>query len=349
MSNVVVPVEGLRKYCTAVFAKSLPESEAAVIADNLIDSDLLGVESHGVSRVPGYLKRMEQGLIERSTKITLISETPTTAMYDAGNGWGQVAGVKAMETAIEKAKAYGTAFVGVNNSNHFGTCSFYTRMAAAEGCIGIAMTNSSAMMVPFGALEASLGTNPLSIAVPAGKGKDPVVLDMATSHVARGKIIVAKTKGVQIPEGWAVTKDGEPTTDPIAALEGFLLPMGSKGSGLAIMVDILSGVLTGSLFGKRVPRMYEDPEPQNIGHFFGVIRVDAFMKLEEFEQRIQEKIDETVNSKPAKGFDRVYMPGEIETLKMKKQLAEGIALSPAIFRELEQTGKQYGVDVQSFI
>jgi LDH2 family malate/lactate/ureidoglycolate dehydrogenase len=194
-----------------------------------------------------------------------------------------------------------------------------------------------------------LGTNPLSIAVPAGKGMDPVVLDMATSNAARGKIIVAKTKGDTIPEGWAVTKDGEPTTDPVAALEGLLLPMGSKGSGLAIMVDILSGVLTGAWFGKRVPRMYEDPEPQRIGHFFGVIKVDAFMDAEEFGRRIQEKVDETVNSKPAKGFDRVYMPGEIETLKMKKQLAEGIALSPAIFRDLEQTGKQYGVDIQAYL
>jgi LDH2 family malate/lactate/ureidoglycolate dehydrogenase len=349
MSYVTVQVDGLKNYVTAVFAKSLPEQEAAIIADNLVDADLLGVESHGVSRVPGYLKRMEQGLIKRSTNISLISETPTTAMYNAGNGWGQVAGVKAMESAIEKAKTYGTAFVGVNNSNHFGTCSYYARMAAAEGCIGIIMTNTSAMMVPFGGLEPSLGTNPIAFGIPTGKGKDPVVLDMATSHVARGKILVAKTKGIEIPEGWAITKDGEPTTDPIAALEGFLLPMGSKGSGLAIMVDILSGVLTGALFGKRVPRMYEDAEPQNIGHFFGVIRVDAFIKLEEFEQRMQEKIDETVNSKPAKGFDRVYMPGEIEMMKMKKQLAEGIALSPAIFRELEQTGHQYGVDIKSYL
>ncbi|PZE21052.1 Ldh family oxidoreductase [Paenibacillus xerothermodurans] len=349
MSDIIVQVDQLRQFCTDVFAKSLPQREAAIIADNLVDADLLGVESHGVSRVPGYLKRMEQGLIERSTNISLISETPTTAMYDAGNGWGQVVAVKAMQAAIDKAKAYGTAFVGVNNSNHFGTCSYYTRMAAAEGCIGIAMTNSSAMMVPFGSLAPSLGTNPLSFAIPTGAGQDPVVLDMATSNVARGKIIVAKTKGNQIPEGWAVTKDGEPTTDPIAALEGFLLPMGSKGSGLAIMVDVLSGVLTGALFGKRVPRMYEDPEPQNIGHFFGVIRVDAFMPLDEFYRRMQEKIDETVKSQPAKGFNRVYMPGEIESLKMKKQLAEGIALSPAIFRELEQTGRKYGVDIQSYM
>lgn len=349
MSKVTVQVDALRNFCTAVFAKSLPEQEAAIIADNLVDADLLGVESHGVSRVPGYLKRMEQGLIERSTNIKILSETPTTAMYDAGNGWGQVVSVQAMKATIEKAKTYGTAFVGVNNSNHFGTCSYYTRMAAEEGCIGIAMTNSSAMMVPFGSNEPSLGTNPLSIAVPAGKGKDPVVLDMATSNVARGKIIVAKTKGESIPEGWAVTKDGEPTTDPIAALEGFLLPMGSKGSGLAIMVDILSGVLTGALFGKRVPRMYEDPEPQRIGHFFGAIKIDAFMDLEEFGQRMQEKIEETVHSKPAKGFDRVYMPGEIETLKMKKQWIEGIVLSEAIFRELEQTGRHYGVNIQDYM
>lgn len=348
MTEMLVNHEKLNDFCRAVLAQSLPGDEAKMVADNLIDAELLGVRSHGVSRLPDYLKRMEDGLVERQTKLTQTNETATTILYNAANGWGQVAGTQAMNDAIEKALDYGTGFAGVSDSNHFGTASYYARIAAKRGCIGIVMTNASAMMVPFGSKEPSLGTNPISIAVPTGEGKEPVLLDMATSNVARGKILLAKKKGQSIPEGWAITKDGKQTTDPIEALEGFVLPLGPKGSGLAIMVDILSGVLTGALFGKKIPRMYEDNEPQLIGHFFGAISVEAFMDASLFYQRIQEKVDETVNSAPAEGFDRVYMPGEIELDRKKQQENQGITLSEEIYKELTQAGVQYGVDINQY-
>ncbi|MDB5085768.1 MAG: malate dehydrogenase, partial [Bacilli bacterium] len=272
------------------------------------------------------------------------------ALFDAANGWGQPVSVKAMNTAIDKALQCGTAFVGVRNSNHFGTASYYTKMAASRGCIGIAMTNASAVMVPFGAMEASLGTNPISIAVPTSNPNRPVMLDMATSNVARGKIILANKNGTSIPDDWAITIDGEPTTDPVKALEGFVLPFGgAKGSGLAIIVDILTGVLTGSLFGKDVPRMYEDNAPQQIGHFFGAINIEAFMDKAEFLDRMQERIKQTVESKPVKGFSRVYMPGEIELSRKEKQEKEGVSISVEVFQELTKTGAKYGVEMEDFI
>jgi LDH2 family malate/lactate/ureidoglycolate dehydrogenase len=349
MTKVNVHAEELREFCSAVLNKCIPNREADIVAHSLVDADLCGVGSHGVSRLTDYLKRLEAGLVKRETNITLIRETTTTALLDADNGWGQVASVQAMDTAITKALEHGTGFVGVRNSNHNGTAAYYTRIAAERGCIGIATTNTSALMVPFGAMEPSLGTNPISISVPAGPGKDPVVLDMATSNVARGKIILASKKGESIPEGWAITKDGEPTTDPIKALQGYILPMGPKGSGLAIIVDILSGVLTGALFGKQIPRMYDDPEPQQIGHFFGAISVEAFMDMPFFSQRMKEKVDETVNSTPMKGFDRVYMPGEIELEKKRQQESNGIQLPIEIYKELERTGLQYGVEIERIL
>ncbi|MDQ0338105.1 LDH2 family malate/lactate/ureidoglycolate dehydrogenase [Caldalkalibacillus uzonensis] len=349
MGDIIVPASQLIRFTSQVLGQSLPEDEAEIIAETLVDADLLGVESHGVSRLAGYLKRMEDGLIERKTRLTLVRETPTTALFDAANGWGQVAAVKALETAIEKALQYGTGFVGVKNSNHFGTASYFTRMATEKDCIGLAMTNASAIMVPFGSKEPSLGTNPISIAVPTGEGRNPVVLDMATSQVARGKIILAKKKGETIPAHWAITVNGEPTTDPVKALEGFVLPLGPKGSGLAIMIDILSGVLTGALFGKQIPKMYGDQSSQQLGHFFGVIHIEAFMDKTLFYQRMQEKVQETVNSAPMEGFDRVYMPGEIELSRKKVRLEKGIPLPKEIYLELKETGSRYGVDIEKFI
>ncbi|MFD1849567.1 Ldh family oxidoreductase [Oceanobacillus bengalensis] len=349
MSEVKIPKDDLQQYCEAILGKSLPEDEAKIVAETLVDADLRGVTSHGVQRVAGYLKRLEEELIERSTNVQVVNDTYATALLDANNGWGQVAAKKAMELAIEKAEAFGTAFVGVRNSNHFGTASYYTRMAAEKGYIGISMTNASPMMVPFGAKEPSLGTNPISISIPAGEGVDTIVLDMSTSNVARGKIMVAKKNGESIPRNWAITKDGKQTTNPDEAWEGYVLPMGPKGSGLAIIIDILSGVLTGSLFGKRIPRQYDDPYPQRLGHFFGAINIASFGDPDVFYQSIKEKIEETVSSEPSEGFERVLMPGELELMKTKSREENGIPISKEIFNELIETGLKYDVDINQYL
>lgn len=343
--GVKVSAKALKRFCQEVLEKNaIPASEAVVIADSLVDANLIGVDSHGVTRLADYLQRLEKGVIENRTKMEIVKETETTALYDANNGWGQFAGKMAMQHAIDKAKKYGCAVVGVKNSNHFGTSSYYTRMAAEENCIGMAMSNASPLMVSWGAKEPTLGTNPLSIAVPANK--HPVILDMATSNVARGKINLAVKNGQDIPLGWAITKEGEETTNAEEALKGYLLPLGPKGSGLAMMIDIMTGVMTGSLFGKDVPRMYDDPAPQQLGHLFIVVNIESFMDIETFKQRMDVRIEQTLNSPPAKGFNKVYMPGDIEHMQREKNLKEGLPLSQAIYAELKSLGEKFNVDFE---
>lgn len=343
-----VSVDGLKNFCTEVLKKnSIPEAEAEVIADSLVDANVIGVDSHGVTRLADYLKRLDDGIINRRTIMERIRENETIALFDANNGWGQYAGKIAMFEAIKKAKRYGISAVGVMNSNHFGTASYFTKMAAEEDCIGIAMCNTTPIMVAWGSSEPTLGTNPLSIAVPTNKY--PVVLDMATSNAARGKINLAAKKGEEIPLGWAITKDGKNTTNAVEALEGFLLPLGPKGSGLAMMIDILSGVLTGALFGRDIPRMYDDKEPQRLGHLFIAIHVESFMDMETFKQRMESRIEQTLTSKPAEGFEKVYMPGDIEQLNAEKHMLTGLTLPRAIYEELKELGNQFGVAIEEIV
>ncbi|MFA9556715.1 Ldh family oxidoreductase [Evansella sp. AB-rgal1] len=341
-----IQAEELKEFSFEILKKVVPEEEATIIADTLLDAELTGVVSHGVSRLHDYIKRFDKGLIEGKTKLDKINETLTSSLYDANNGWGQVASVFAVEEAVKKAQEYGTGFVGISNSNHNGTSAYYTKLIAEKGLIGIAMTNASPLMVPFGAAEPSLGTNPLSIAIPNKDGEAPVVLDMATSNVARGKIILANKNNEAIPEGWAITKEGKPTTYAAEALEGYILPMGAKGSGLAIMVDILSGVLTGSLFGKSIPKMYGDDKPQRVGHLIGAISLDGFVRKEMFFDNLHARIKETVESKPMEGHAQVYMPGDLERQKAEYHLQHGISLSEEVSKELEELSVRFSVPFQ---
>ncbi|NEU32355.1 Ldh family oxidoreductase [bacterium LRH843] len=343
--TIKVQVQRLKDYCEQILIKAnLRQEEAQAVADNLVDANVMGVDSHGVTRLADYLSRLEEGIIESETNLVVEKETTTTALFNANNGWGQYASRKAMEMAIEKAKMHGCAIVGVKNSNHYGTASYYTRMAAEAGCLGIAMSNASPLMVSWGAKSPTLGTNPLSIAVPTNQ--HPAILDMATSTVARGKINLAAKNGKDIPEGWAINEEGEPTTDAQEALKGFLLPFGAKGSGLAMMIDIMTGVMTGALFGESIPRMYDDPQPQQLGHLFIIFDIGAFMDINEFKDRMDDRIKQTIESPPSKGFDQVFMPGDIEQSIRSKRLQEGIPLSSAIYKELQQLGEKYGVKME---
>ncbi|MET1087982.1 MAG: Ldh family oxidoreductase [Arthrobacter sp.] len=340
-----VDAGALTSFCTDVFtAAGVPFDEASVIAASLVDANLIGLDSHGVSRVADYLGRLDQNLVNPKTELTVVSETAGTALLDANNGWGQVASQKAVEIAIDKARTVGTAWVGVTNSNHNGTASYWTRKIAEAGMIGISGTNSSPVMAPFGGKDASLGTNPISIAVPTKDGPS-VVLDMATSAQARGKIIVAAKNGEAIPLGWALDARGQPTTDAKEALNGTLLPMaGPKGSGLAIMVDILAGVLNGASFGADMPRMYGDSAPQLLGHFFIALDISAMTPLSEFLNRMATREDQTRNGAPATGYESVLMPGDLEARKRKDNLRTGLLLSRSIFDELVATARSRGIE-----
>jgi LDH2 family malate/lactate/ureidoglycolate dehydrogenase len=336
--------KALRDFCAEVLrAAGVPENDARIVASSLVDADLSGMKSHGVTRLNDYLQRMEQGLMTPATKLDVVRETPSTALLDANDGWGQVASEKAVELVVEKAREVGSAWVGVRNSNHNGTAGYWTMKVAREGMVGICAMNTSPVMAAHGSKRPTLGTNPLSIAVPSSSGR-PVVLDMATSNQARGKIILAAKNNDPIPEGWAITSEGLPTTDAKEALKGSVLPLGGpKGSGLAIMLDILTGVLTGAEFGAKMPRMYDDPQPQRVGHMFSAISIEAFVPMSEFLSRMDEKEQETREGPPAPGFERVSIPGDGTHERMAMHRESGIPLSHEVYADLLAAAERYGV------
>ena len=249
-----------------------------------------------------------------------------------------------MRLCVEKARRTGSAVAGIRNSTHFGMAGYYSEIAAREGMIGITTTNSSPRMAPWGSRDALLGTNPLAIAVP-GPDNGSVVLDMATSVAALGKIMLAAADGTPIPEGWALDADGRPTTDASAALKGTVLSFGGpKGSGLAFMLDVLSGVLTGGSFGSKVRSLYRDmSNPERCGHFLFAIDVEAFMPISDFRAHINRYAAEFKRCRPVPGVSEVYLPGEIESRRERAAQAESLLLAPKTYEELLRVAQETGV------
>lgn len=337
--------ENLEKYITDLFHNAgATEEGAAVVAEILTKAELRGITSHGVSRIPNYMERVERKLVDPDPEITVTKETPTTAHVDGGYGLGQIVAQKAMELAIEKAKATGIGIVSVNKSHHFGIAAHYAEMAAKENMIGFATSNVTALMAPPGGASKAIGNNPLAYAFPAGKHL-PVIFDMACSAVAQGKLIVADMNHKPIPEGWAVDINGVPTTDPAEGLKGFLLPAaGPKGYGLAVSMEILAGVLSGAAVAKNLPSIRNDMvNKQNCGHLFVAIDIDAIDDVEAFKERMDKFIDEMKEGKKATGSNEIFMPGEIE---LKKEIAareNGIDIPDGTFGVLQQIGEKYNV------
>ncbi len=328
MSGVTIDRDRLSGFVASVFAKAgVPGDEANLIAESLTEADLTGVESHGVSRVPIYLKRVEMGIVNAAARLEVIADLPGALVLDGCNSMGIVTGSRAMDMAVEKAKTSGAVFVTVKNSNHFGIAAFFTQRALANDMIGYAASNAPSTMAPWGGIKPYMGTNPFSIAFPAGKEK-PVVMDMATSVVAQGKIILADKEGKTIPFGWAIAKDGSPTDDPKAALEGTVLPFGgAKGYSISLMIDVLSGMLSGAAFGPYLCNMWNNFEnPQNVGHCFMALDVKKFLPLDEFKQKMDTMIRDIKQSPRAKGVDEIFLPGELERRMREKRIAEGIPL-----------------------
>jgi LDH2 family malate/lactate/ureidoglycolate dehydrogenase len=274
-----------------------------------------------------------------------VREAPAFLQVDGGNGSGAWIARQIMQRCIDRARDTGACFATVFNGNHFGIAATYTEMAAREGMIGIAMSNAPASMVPTGGRQRLLGANPLSIAVPAGD-RPPLILDMATSTVAQGKIILAAKEGkTEIPAGWAVDSDGNPTTDPHQALQGAMLPFGgAKGYGIALIIDILVAVLSGALTSTHINNFWKDFEhPQNLGFFLGAWNIASVMPLPEFGQRMEALIAEIKACPPAPGHTEVFYPGEIEHRREAQSRREGIALGPAVADDLKKLGAEYDV------
>jgi LDH2 family malate/lactate/ureidoglycolate dehydrogenase len=310
------------------------DEEAALVAEILVLADMRGTDTHGVHLLTLLPDRVAAGMLQIPTKLKVLKEGETTALLDGANGLGQFAVHRAMEMNIQKAKKFGLGCTLVQNTNNIGSLIYYTLMAAQEGMAGIVMCNAAAAMSPWGGTEAFFGTNPISFAAPGGT-EGPVALDMSSSVVARGKIRLAERKKEPIPLGWAYDETGTETTDPTAAMKGTLVPIGGpKGFGLALMVDILAGLLSGSKYGKDIKTFHQLVGPTGVGVFSLAIDIERFMPLKQFNQLIQAYLVTIKGSKKGKGVSRIYIPGERKFEKEKQSLKDGIEVSDALAKNL---------------
>jgi len=337
-----IPLKRLRNFFVeAVSAVGVGKENAKIIAESLIVAEMRGIKSHGAIRLSSYMRRIESGVMDPKATGNFLKDEGATALLDAENGFGQIAGYRAMHHAIQKARFYGIGLVGVRNSNHFGIASYYSMMAANENMLGIVMTNSSPAMNPFGTSSPLLGTNPISLAVPAEKEK-PIVLDMSTSLVARGKIRFAALTGKQIPLGWATDSNGNPTTDANEAIKGSLEPIGgAKGSGLSLIVDIFCGILTNSCLTGDVKTIADVSGQAHTGHVFGAVNISSFISSDMFKQNIDAVI-KRIKALPSKGQE-VFLPGEIEFNLTAEREKEGIPLDYAVIEELDGLADRYNI------
>ena len=331
-------------------------ADAALAARVLVSADVRGIDSHGVARLTGYVRLWEAKRINTNPAIKVIYETPSTAVVDGDKGLGLVVAPFAMQVAIDKAKNAGTGWVSVRNSNHFGIAGYHAMMALEHDMTGIAMTNASALVAPTFSIERMLGTNPIAVAIPAGK-QPPFVADFATTTAANGKLEMLQRKEEAAPLGWVQDKMGAASTDANELKKGgSLLPLGSdrehgshKGYALGSIVDIFSGLLSGASYGPWAPPFPAYvPMPDNmpgagLGHFFGAMRIDAFRPAEEFKQHMDNWITRFRNATPAPGHDSVLIPGDPERVLEIKRRKDGIPLVDSVIAELETTGNRFGV------
>lgn len=339
---------------SAVGFKRKAAKEAAGV---MIQADLRGIDSHGIARLPGYIRQIGEGKIKVDATPEIVHETPSTALMDAKSSLGMLAARKAMRYAIEKSSKAGSGWVGIQNSTHFGIAAAHARLALQKDMAGVVMTNASPLVAPRGSSEALLGTNPVCFAFPAGEEK-PFIGDMATSVVANGKLEMASRNGDQIPGGWVQDKTGRLSGDPgILKSGGTLLPLGSefersshKGYVLGSIVDILSGVLTGANFGPWVPPFVTflkdsaNPVGKGIGHFVGAWRIDAFRPAAEFKKDMDRWIRRFKQARTTGNVDEVLIPGEPENREEEKRKKHGIPLNEKVYQEVLRVSKKFEID-----
>jgi LDH2 family malate/lactate/ureidoglycolate dehydrogenase len=330
--------------------------DAETATNTLLSADLRGVDSHGISRLTGYVRLCEAGRIEPRNSPAVIHETPSTGVVDGNAGLGLVVAPYAMKIAISKARAVGSGWISVQNSSHFGIAGIHAMMALEHDMIGIVMTNASPIVAPTFSVDKLLGTNPICVAIPAGK-EAPFVADFATTTAANGKLELLQRKDQPAPNGWVQTKNGSPSTDAGELKKGgALLPLGGdrdhgshKGYMLGSIVDIFSGVLSGANYGPFVPPFPAYlPMPaimpgKGIGHFFGAMRIDGFRPAADFKVDMDNWIQQFKNAKVAGGFDRVIIPGEPEAAMQSQRMKEGIPLFDSVVEELNELGGRFGL------
>ncbi|WHY95274.1 ureidoglycolate dehydrogenase [Peribacillus simplex] len=334
MATVTIQAEEAKRLVIQQLTKvGLNEENAGKIAEVLVHADLRNVNSHGVLRTEHYVNRLQAGGINPDAQISFQKTGPVTGVVDGDDGFGHVISDVAMDHAIEMARDNGVGMVTVFNSSHCGALSYFVQKAADAKLIGIAMSHTDKIVVPFGGKTSFLGTNPIAYGVPA-KTKKPFILDMATSNVALGKILQAREEGKEIPEGWGVDENGANVTDPnkVVSLSTF---GGPKGYGLSVIVDVFSGLLAGAAFGPHIGKMYDDlDKKRKLGHYFCVINPSFFTDTDIFLEQMDQMIEELQQVEPAPGFDRVYVPGEIEQINEEKNMKHGITIASSVYEFL---------------
>jgi len=343
MPDTFILHEELTAFTAACFEKlGLVPGDARLVAETLVASNLRGVDSHGVVRLPHYATRLRNGSIKPRPNISVQRTGPATAMVEGGAGMGQLVAVKAMREAIALAKEAGVGAVGAKNSSHCGACAYYVEMALKAGMVGLAFTHADPIMVPSGMKNVFLGSNPIAFGAP-GQDGPPVVVDMATTNVALGKVIVAKQEGKPVPSDWGVDDQGKPATDPNKIVG--LAPMaGPKGYALALMIEVLCAQLTGVPFGTHMCKMYGDlDKPRNLGHFMLALDVKRFTDPATFKAQIDLLIREIHMQDAADPARPPLAPGEPERLTAEKRLKSGVPLGPGVLADLNKLAGELGV------
>lgn len=357
LHSTIFSAEQLRQFTTRVFEYfDVPHEDAVLAADVLAYSDEHGIDSHGIARLKTYYDLLKAGRINPRPEIKIIRGKGSVATVDGDNGLGLVVGPKCMEIAMQKARDFGSGWISVCNTNHYGAAGYYPVMALKEDLIGLSMTNTTKGVAPFLGAEKMLGTNPIAIAFPGDK-EPPVLIDFASSAVSYGKVEIARRKGEKVPEGWCIDKEGHATHDPADMIEGgALLPLGStengsghKGYCLASMVDILSAVLSGANWGPfAIPfAIHVDPSGRQvgkgIGHFFGALDIEGFRDKTAFKKDIDEWIKTMRSTKPLPGAREVLIPGDPERLAYKERMKEGVPVNKEVVTSLETIAAHTGI------
>ncbi|MFG1424560.1 Ldh family oxidoreductase [Roseixanthobacter glucoisosaccharinicivorans] len=341
----LVPHQKLTAFAAELLAAAgLCPAHAALSAECLVFADLRGTESHGVSRLPSYAAAVRRGLLNTAPNIAITPLAPGAARVDGDNAVGFVTAQRAMQEAVNLAKTQGIGAASVLHGNHFGVGAFFAAEAMAQDCIAMIMCNAAPAVAPWGSRVATLGTNPLTLGVPGGTFA-PLLLDMATSVVAKGRIRLAAARGEAIPADWALTAQGEATTDAAAAMDGVLLPLGGpKGSGLALFIDLLSGVLSGAAFGLQTRNMYQEGDGMpNVGYFFVAIHIPAFMPMEMFRARYDMLMRDVKAGPPAAGFSEILLPGERASAAAERGRREGVAIADTTLAALAKAAQDFGI------
>ena len=335
--------ETLKQFvCDVMVCAGLDEQGSTLFADSLLYAQMRGIGSHGLTRLRTYYRRAKEGLVDPKAEPSVVASQPSMLLVDGNNGMGVLTAAKTMQMCIDRAKTTGACFAAVRGGNHFGCASYFAEMAAREGMIGFAAANGPVAMAPIGGKEPVLGTNPLAIAIPAA-GREPFVLDMATSVVARGKVTLAAKEGREIPLGWGIDANGQATQDPNQVK--CVLPFGgAKGYGIALAIEVLCSCLSGALNGQTMGSFYDfSGKHQDSGFFLGVLNVGGIMPAEQFADSSAQLFDSIKDSPKAEGCEEIFIPGEIERRSFERAREQGVKLSDAIVAELRELAGECGL------